>query len=92
MSKRGAPQLNASVVTVTTAAAVEVLAARPTRRQAVLKNLDGSNYVGIDTGTAVAATGYRLKANEQVEITTTGAISGRANTGDCVCTVWEEYD
>jgi ATP-dependent helicase YprA (DUF1998 family) len=63
------------------------------RTRLVVKNTDVTNYVTLTRGeTDAAFVGYQLLANEREVFYHKGAVWARANTADCVVTVYSEYE
>jgi hypothetical protein len=77
-----------SVLVTTT----EVLAARPTRRRAIIRNNDATNPIYLNAGAAATTSHFIVKAGESVEIRTSAAVNGIATGGTVVTHVWDEFD
>jgi hypothetical protein len=69
------------------------VAARATRRSALVRNEHASDSCRVGPGTVSASVGFLLKAGEAVEIETTAAINAiRTGSADVPLSFLEEYD
>lgn len=85
----GATSFASSTNTLSVTAEV-VLAARPNRIAAILRNIDASItiYVG---DSAVDSTYFSLPAGASISLTTTAAVYAVAASGTPTLAIWEEY-
>lgn len=83
---------NTAYSQVTAGASAQLLAARPTRREAIIKNIDASITVYIGTGTVTSANSMPLLAQQSMPITYTGQINCLAASGSPVVAIRDEYD
>lgn len=82
---------NIASTQATAGAAATLVAARATRKQVTIKNIDTSLTVFIGPATVTAANGMQLLAGESITVTWTGLIQVFAASGSPVVCVWDEY-
>lgn len=85
----GAPKFAASQNALSTNDE-EILAARPQRISALIRNTDASItvYIGAE---GVDSTGFSLPAGASVTLTTTASVWAVAASGTPTIAIWEEY-
>lgn len=76
----------------TSTAAGTLVAARPTRRSVLIRNVDATISVWIGAATVTAANGMLLKAGESVTVDTTALIQVIAASGTPTVAYLETYD
>jgi hypothetical protein len=88
--RQGAALLTTGQASVSTV--VQIIAARPTRRSALVTNTDASVSVYVGNAAVSSSTGQLIKAGNSLTIPFTGAIYCVATTGRVVVTFAEAYD
>jgi pyridoxine/pyridoxamine 5'-phosphate oxidase len=91
VSVQGAANLVSTRTAASTAAAT-LVAARPTRRRVVIKNLDATITVYVGPATVTAANGMELKAGESLVLTWVGLIQVIAASGTPAVHTCDEWD
>jgi hypothetical protein len=69
-----------------------LIAARPTRRSCLIRNMDTSITVYLGAATVTSANGMQLKAGESVVVTAITLLQAIAASGSPVIAVFDEYD
>lgn len=91
VSLRGAANINTFQQT-STAAAATLLAARATRKRAVINNTDAANAVWVGPATVTTGNGMRIGPGQSIEVTWTGLVQIIDNGSHAVITVLDEFD
>lgn len=83
---------NVAYTQVTAGASAQLLAARATRRQALIKNIDTAITVYIGTGTVTSSNSMPLLPGQSAPYTCVGALNCLAASGSPVIACQDEYD
>jgi len=91
-AESGAANLGTSQVTVSSSSATSLLAARATRRAALVTNNDSTISIYVGGASVATNTGHKLAAGNSITIPYVGAIYAIAASGSPVVSVSEVFD